>query len=223
MHRSRNGGRTVADGQSSFDNAGKSNDIISYVCSDNNVYFMGVWMEERISSEYGTYRESLFNILDFYVLNTPVPKTSRRGLTFTELGWSGGKVNTLQALMRRGSSIGVGWICDKQTTIQAHLERLQEDGKLREHAVYAKGGSKGRNDTKTSALFYGIRCAFAHGSFRIFEDAGVCWYELENRNSGKVRGHFLLKETTLHEWMELVRAGPNSSLALNLLKRKRNH
>lgn len=52
----------------------------------SNVYLMGVWMEERVSSEYGAYRESLFDILDFYVLNTPVLKTSRRGVTFAELG-----------------------------------------------------------------------------------------------------------------------------------------
>lgn len=178
-------------------------------------------MEERVSSEYGAYRESLFDILDFYVLNTPVPKTSRRGMTFAELGWTGSKVNTLQALMRRTSSIGSSCICDKQASIQTHLDRLQKDGRPKEHAVYAKGGSRGKNDTKTSALFYGIRCALAHGSFRIFEDAGNRWYELENRCSDTVRGHFLLKEKTLHEWMELVRAGPNSSRAHDLRRGRR--
>lgn len=178
-------------------------------------------MEERVSSEYGAYRESLFDILDFYVLNTPVPKTSRRGMTFAELGWIAGKVNTLQALMRRTSSLGPGWICDKQASIQTHLDRLQTDGRPKEHAVYAKGGPKGKNDTKTCALFYGIRCALAHGSFRIFEDAGHLWYELENRCSGTVKGHFLLKEKTLREWMEIVKAGPDSELCLVLRSRKK--
>ena len=180
-------------------------------------------MEERISSEYDAYRESLFDIVDFYVLNSPVPEASRRGMTFAELGWRNGKLNTLQALMKRVSTVDVRWICDKQTTIQGHLERLQTDGKTREHAVYAKGWSKGKNDTKTNALFYGIRCAFAHGGFRIFEDAGETWYELENRHHDTVRGHFQLKEATLREWMKLVRAGPDSSYALNLRGKGHSH
>lgn len=183
----------------------------------------GGWMEERISSEYDAYRESLFDIVDFYVLNTPVPKTSRRGMTFAEFGWRGGKLNTLQALMKRVSTVDARWICDKQTTIQGHLERMQTDGKTRGHAVYAKGWSKGKNDTKTNALFYGIRCAFVHGGFRIFENAGERWYELENRHDDTVRGHFLLKEATLREWMKLVRTGPNSSHVLNLRRKRRSH
>lgn len=179
-------------------------------------------METRISSDYGIYRTSFFEIVDFYVFNTPVPNTSCRGLTLGELGWKGGKVNTLQALMRRASTIGDGWICDKQTAIQAHLERLDAVAKPREHAVYSKGGAKGKNDTKTSALFYGIRCAFAHGGFRIFEDSGSLWFELENRYRGDVRGHFLLKEKTLRDWMEIVKAGPGSEHCLALRSRKQN-
>lgn len=167
-------------------------------------------LDVRVTSQYEAYSEGLHQIIDFYVINTPVPKTSRRGRTFAEIGWKGAKVNTLQALLRKDSSLGGNWICDKQPELQRHLDRVALEGDVKEHAVYSKGGIKGKSDTKTNALFYGIRCALAHGAFRIFEDAGTRWYELENVCWGNLRGHFLLKESTLLSWRNTVLAGPDS-------------
>lgn len=177
----------------------------------------------KLEEEYGSGWETLFHIIDFYVINTPVPGTSNRGRSFKQMGWIKGKANSLQAEMRRKSTLGDAWICDKPSTLETHLARIDDGGShYREHAIYVKGGSKNnRSNTKTKALFYGIRCAFAHGSFTICEHAGERWYKLENRYQGKLRGHFLLKEKTLLAWEALITAGPTRLTSGVGIKRKR--
>lgn len=148
-------------------------------------------------------------VIDFYLFRTPCPGTSRLGKSFGELGWCGGKVNALQSLMRKESSLGDRWVCDRQMNLPRRLEEVKREGgaPFHEYAVYSKGGAVSSN-TKTKALFYGIRCALAHGRFSVLEHEGDIWYELENSHNGQVRGRYLLKEATLLAWAETVERAP---------------
>lgn len=150
-------------------------------------------------------------VVDFYLFRTPCPGSSRLGRTFGDLGWTGGKVNSLQAAMRGESSLGVRWVCDRAGSLPGHLARFNgEAGDApREYAVYSKG-SRDADGTKTRALFHGIRCALAHGGFRVYERGGEVWYDLENVHRGRLRGAFRLRESTLLAWARTVTEGPGA-------------
>ncbi len=56
---------------------------------------------------------------------------------------------------------------------------------------------------KTTALFYLIRCAFAHGCFSLYEE-NERYFVFENFHNNKSKGRAVLKESTLFKLRDLV-------------------
>ena len=153
---------------------------------------------------------NLQKLVQFYVWETPVSDTSVRGVSFDELGWSKGSFNTLHARMRKSSGFpNDRWISAPAKKIEESLRSLNRwdsfDGSF-EFAVHAvKDGFN-----KTEALFYLIRNSFAHGGFRVSRYKGSVYYAFENRLGGQIKGRAVIRESSLLDWISVVRKGPNN-------------
>ena len=152
---------------------------------------------------------NLQKLVQFYVWETPVPDTSVRGVSFSELGWRKGSFNTLHARMRKSSGFpNDKWI---STSAKQMKDRLRELNRLDsfddsyEFAIHVV--KEGLN--KTEALFYFIRNSFAHGGFKTSKCKGSIYYVLENRLDGQLKGRAVIREKTLLDWIPIVRKGPH--------------
>ena len=67
--------------------------------------------------------------------------------------------------------------------------------------------------SKTSAIFYYIRNAFAHGSFSVIKDEARTIYYLESAKADTVKAQIRLREETLLKWIK------DFSLSPQLLKK----
>lgn len=151
---------------------------------------------------------ALQRIVQFFVWETPVPGTSAKGNTFAQMGIHGAKYKTLQAELRRVSGFpsadGSDW---KKSTASKIEDELAEAGMLHsyecdhEFAIHTVKSGLG----KTEALFYLIRNAFAHGSFRISKHDGETYFVLESRQGDQLKGRAILKEATLLHWSSLLK------------------
>lgn len=162
-------------------------------------------MNWTFRNQYKTGTTNAAKIIDFYVVECPAKGSTNRGQSFADFGWIGARFNTLQASMRRCSSLASRrWKCVNIDEVEKTLEGLDEYKALNpkdEFAVYCKSRKYG----KTESLFYLVRCALAHGSFDIRTVKGTKYYILENRHDGVLRGRAVLKEKTLLKWIELVK------------------
>lgn len=140
-----------------------------------------------------------------FVLDCPVPKVSSRGRSFEALGWKGSAFQTLGAQLKKKSSLTNqrwAWLRDDKNEF---LDRIRAEGILdsysleHEFAYYARGSKY-----KIEGLFYMIRNALAHGSFRYHRVKGVEYLALETRNNGKLRGRAVLQIETLRKWRSLL-------------------
>jgi len=152
--------------------------------------------------------DRLMRIVQFYVWETPVPNTSRKGKTFRELGWRGHGFLKLQAAMRDCSALtNTNWVACATKDIEVELEgkkRLTNFDCSFEFAIHTV--KDGLN--KTEALFYLIRNGFAHGGFRLCEFGGETFYVFESKDRSKLKGRAILREKTLLAWMQIVLEGP---------------
>lgn len=118
----------------------------------------------------------------------------------------------MQSLMLKSSSLKKdNWI---KTTVKDIKNELASLGRFEsfdcsfEFAVHTV--KDGLN--KTEALFYLIRNGFAHGGFRISEYNSEAYYVFESRDKGKLKGRAILKESTLRNWMKIVKRGHRCQL-----------
>ena len=166
------------------------------------------WNFKQKVSLTGEAKKNLQKIVQFYVWETPVPETSAKGCSFEEMDIVGHEFNTLLAQLRKVSGFpaanGQNWIKSTVSNIENDLEiidRLDAFDCTFEFAVHTvKTGL-----SKTEALFYLIRNAFAHGGFRICTFNGETFYALESKDKGKLKGRALFKESTLLEWIKVLR------------------
>lgn len=143
-----------------------------------------------------------------YVLHCPVKGISVRSRDFERLGWSSHKMLTLAAKIRKKSTL----VNDRWIWIDGNTEdleqRLEENHLLDEYSIdsefafYCKAG-KG----KTEGLFYLIRNALAHGSFRFHNTKQGAFLALETRRNGAVKGRALIAIASLKEWRKLLNSG----------------
>lgn len=152
--------------------------------------------------------KSLQSLIQFYVLETPVPHTSKRGYTFSQLGITGSAYVKLHAEMRKitgfPNSNGNDWVKTTAKEIVNVLSKMRREKRYThkfEFAVHTAKDGFG----KTEALFYLIRNAFAHGSFRITVDkGGERYFAFETRQGEELKGRALFKESTLLLWRDLL-------------------
>lgn len=146
-----------------------------------------------------------------YVLCCPVKGVSVRSCDFEHLGWSGHKMLTLAAEMKKKSTL----VNDRWIWIDGNTEdleqKLEENHLLSKYTVeheflfYCKAG-KG----KTEGLFYLIRNALAHGSFRFHNTKKGAFLALETRHNGMLKGRALIAISSLKKWRKLLDSQRNS-------------
>lgn len=138
-----------------------------------------------------------------FVLNCPVEIVSNRGKDFSSLGWKNGGFLTLIKEMKKQSGLEKrSWKWVKDDELHSVLCELDvSDGYTldREFFAYAKGQKQ-----MVEGLFYMIRNALAHGSFRYHDTKDGKYLALQTSNKEKLRGRAVVKIETLKKWRSLL-------------------
>lgn len=140
-----------------------------------------------------------------YVLGCPVENVSVRGRSFGELGWKGHGFLTLESQLKKQSGLNNehwAWLKGDNGDFLGKIRDAGLDSGYsldHEFAYYAKG-----NKQKVEGLFYLIRNALAHGSFRYHNTKDGEYLALETKKETKLRGRAVLKIETLKAWRSLL-------------------
>lgn len=164
-------------------------------------------------------------IIDFYLFNCPCEtesgstgkgtkkytKVSKRGTTLRAQGWTKGFLNTLLAAMKKTASGHLEYHpFSEGTNIAIESDKIEIGAGLSdvhfEMIVFAE--RSGMN--KTSAIFYYIRNALAHGSFSVVADEKRKMYYLESSKNCTVKARIRLTEETLLKWIKDFALSPNA-------------
>lgn len=195
---------------------------------------MAEWWDKK--SQIPLDSNNFQEILNFYLFHCPVEiekgtkkkgtlryeKVSKQAATLRNQGWIGGYLNSLFAYMKH--------------THSGHLEYAHCTGNNVERKTYEIEGNsllsdnhfemivvQERNDMNlTSAVFYYIRNAFAHGSFSVIGTGATTTYYLESAKGDDVKARIRLREQTLLKWIEDFKLSPNAlKMALSEERRER--
>lgn len=140
-----------------------------------------------------------------YVLGCPVENVSARGRSFGELGWKGHGFLTLESQLKKQSDLNNerwAWLKDDGDDFLSKIRDAGLDNEYsldHEFAYYAKG-----NKQKVEGLFYLIRNALAHGSFRYHSTKDGEYLALETKRGTNLRGRAVLKIETFRAWRSLL-------------------
>lgn len=140
-----------------------------------------------------------------FVLECPVPGVSVRGVTFAELGYKGAPAfsKLRRRMMEAGRMTRDSWrAVDRLVDFDAELKAFGADGRVRayrEFVIYwcSDKGSVG-------ALFYMIRNALAHGSFKLKRHGSREYLLLEAAKNENVRGRAFVSLETLRAWSDCL-------------------
>lgn len=164
-------------------------------------------------------------IIDFYVFNCPCEtengsvakgtktyaKVSKRGTTLRAQGWTGGYLNTLRASMKHTSSGHLEYYSfSERTDVAIEADKVMETANLTDSHFEMITFAERSDMTKTSAIFYYVRNAFAHGSFSVLWDNNRKIYYLESAKNGRVKARIRLNENTLLKWIKDFALSPNA-------------
>ena len=181
-------------------------------------------------------------IIDFYLFNCPCEtergsskkgtkeyvKVSKRANTLRSRGWTGGYLNTLLASMKHTASSHLEYhTFDSKTDIQAEVSKIEKHSTLSDKHFELIAMAERSDMNKTSAIYYYIRNAFAHGSFSVIKDKSTTIYYLESAKDDTIKAQIRLREETLLKWIKDFALSPQmlkSALAddrkLRQLKKK---
>lgn len=188
--------------------------------------------DESIPFENSNFQK----ILDFYLFKCPceikknqknkniiyMPVSSRNN-TFRKQGWIGGKLNTLRSAMRHTSSKNLEYhIIPQKNEIVAESNRVEDNASFGEPHFEMIVISERSDMSKTSAIFYYIRNALAHGSFGTTLSSGKRTYYFESTKDGVVKARIRLREETLLSWIHLFFDSPNA-LKISLEQNRKNN
>lgn len=138
-----------------------------------------------------------------FVLNCPVEKVSNRGIDFPSLGWKKSGFLTLIKEMKAQSGLekrSRKWVNDDKLHSALCGLSVSDNYTLDgEFFVYAKGQKQ-----MVEGLFYMIRNALAHGSFRYHNTKSGEYLALQTCNKEKLRGRAVVKIETLKKWRSLL-------------------
>lgn len=154
---------------------------------------------------------NLQKIINFYMLECPVPETSARGKKFDELGFVGSSAfNRLKKEMISAAtkSLKEYYLPCKQDELESTFNKVEIVSPPDEYCVFLKYGE----NTVMQSLFSAIRNAFAHGSFNVKSYGGVRIYFLVNYKKYK-KAQMVLQENTLLSWMKLVQSGYSAMIS----------
>lgn len=148
----------------------------------------------EINSKYSFGAKNFARIYRFFVIETPLKDVSQRGISFEERNIL---VNELRSMIKNITpSLKDNW----KTSTKKQIEELMREYKILndleipiEIAIHTNKNGL----TKAEALFYSIRCAFAHGSFNVYSYKKEKYYFLENKEGKDLKGRIILKEKSL--------------------------
>lgn len=157
------------------------------------------------------------SILDFYLFRCPCEvesgskkkdthkytKVSKRGNTLRSQGWTGSHLNTLIASMKRTSSGQLLYqVVSATMDVDEEANKAQKTGSLSDQHFEMIVMTERSDMNKTSAIFYYIRNALAHGSFSVVKTDGKTIYYMESAKDDVVKAQIRLREETLLKWIK---------------------
>ena len=174
--------------------------------------------EEKIPLTDSTF----LKILDFYLFHCPAetkktPKTgaivyskvSKRAATLRAQGWTNGNLKILLSAMKHTASKQLEYhTFDTKTEIGFAVKRIESDTSLSDGDFEMIAITERSDMNKTSAIFYYIRNALAHGSFSVFNDNGKRVYYFESAKDNKIKAQIRLWEKTLLSWIDAFYLSP---------------
>ena len=162
--------------------------------------------------------EMLKEILPFYVINTLQENYSYRGISVTEYGWSDNVWNTgiLKEQLFHVANLtlnynlfmverleGMNEVCH-QAHLDDHFYQYRDQERI---AIYVNSRSN-----LVLSIFKHIRNAFAHGRFVMYPIGDDYMFVMESvdhsNRSLVVKARMILRGSTLINWMNLIRKGP---------------
>lgn len=182
---------------------------------------MAEWWDKN--KDFPLKDENFQRVLDFFLFHCPseiekvnkkkgtrtYSKVSKRAETLRTKGWTGGYLNTLLASMKHTSSGQLEYrTFNAAVEIEKEVKALEKDTSMRDKHFEMIVFMERSDMSKTSAIFYYIRNAFAHGSFSIVNANGKKVYYLESDKDGIVKAQIRLREETLLNWIKTFRLFP---------------
>lgn len=167
-------------------------------------------------------------IIDFYLFNCPViyrqkkgnvisyKPVSERSKTFMDQGWVNYMIPTLLSEMKRASNKLKYHILKKDDKPNDILDGYIKEDEHNEIVMFSKRDDMG----DTYAIFYGIRNAFAHGSFSVIKCNEEMIYFLQSKKEKGIKTIMKLNEKTLLKWIELFNSTVDD---LKAIKRERRN
>lgn len=164
-------------------------------------------------------------IIDFYVFNCPCEtekgtvkkgtktytKVSKRAVTLRAKGWTRGFLNTLFTAMKKTVSGHLEYhTFSEGTDVEIEANKIEMNTSLSDSHFEMLVMADRSDMNKTSAVFYYIRNAFAHGSFSVVFNNNNKVYYLESSKNGVVKARIRLNEKTLLKWIKDFSLSPNA-------------
>ena len=195
---------------------------------------MNEWWNKGASIPFNS--QSFQKIIDFFLFNCPseiekgskklgtktYKKVSQRATTLRAQGWTGGSLNTLLASMKHTTSGHLEYrVFETNRDIRCEVNMIEKTVSLTDSNFEMIVMSERTDMNKTSAIFYYIRNAFAHGSFSVISDSGRTIYYLESAKDSTIKARLRLREDTLMKWIKDFALSPKElTLALELDRKK---
>ena len=167
-------------------------------------------------------------IIDFYLFNSPViyrqkkgkvisyKPVSERSRTFIDQGWVNHMIPTLLSEMKQASNKLKYHILSSDENPISVVDNYSRDDENNEVVAFLERDDMGN----TYTIFYGIRNAFAHGSFSVIKCHKETIYLLQSKKEKDIKTIMKLNEKTLLKWIELF----NSTVEeLKEIKQNRKH
>lgn len=176
---------------------------------------MATWWER---ADTNPLNEANFQkIINFYLFECPCEieqgsigkgnkrytAVSKRGTTFRQKGWTGGKLNTLFAAMKKTDNGPLNYhVFSVGEDISTKTYNIERECSLSDQHFEMVVMAERSDMNRTSSVFYYIRNALAHGSFCQVLSSTQKIYYFESTRNDKVYARIRLKETTLLKWIE---------------------
>lgn len=149
--------------------------------------------------------KNLQKIINFYLLECPVPDRSFRGKTFSELGFNGRTAFgwlKQEMLHAADPSLRENYFPCQREALDATFQFVESVSPPHEYCVFLQTSEK----TIMQSLYSAIRNAFAHGSFNVKQYGKINIYFLVNFKGYK-KAQIVLQEKTLLAWISILQHG----------------
>jgi hypothetical protein len=177
------------------------------------VSFKAGWIDDKDKFDLS---DDFIKIIKFFVWTTPCNGTSSSEKKMSTRGWNSnvwkdGKLKdylVTSADLQQNVYYAIARKLDDMKSLES---KINISTKCREHNRVLMYNNGKENDLMQ--LFYYIRCALAHGRFRIYNDENDITYVMEA--TGKYRSDYILKariilkEKTLVDWVDTIISGPD--------------